>query len=399
MNNKPDFIDPLVVNHPLTQKLHKQPYQICTETVMDTSDPLIEFDSEGVCNHVKKYRIWEETQKLTGKVAENKLTQIVDQLRKEGKGKEYDCIMGLSGGVDSSYMAYFVTKVLGLRALVVHVDTGWNSELAIMNIQNVVQRLGLDLHTIVINWEEMRDLQLAYFKSGVANLDVPQDHTFLASLLKEAKKFGIKSIMNGGNMATESILPTSWGYDASDSTNLKAIHRKFGKFKLRTYPMINWFEKTISYPYVYKIKVIRPLEYIEYNKNEVKDFLMKELGWRDYGGKHYESVFTKFFQAHYLPTKFGFDKRKAHLSSLIVSGQLSREEAMAELQHPLYDATELEADKEYFCKKLQISREEFDKILRDTPSDYSLFANQTGLNQNYLRGIKWLVKFKKLRFF
>lgn len=394
MRTSSNFIDPLVIDHPLTQQLHKQPYQICTKTVMDTSDPLIEFDEEGVCNHVRKYESWEKFQKLNGKEAERKLSQIVEQLRKDGKGKDYDCIMGLSGGVDSSYMAYFVTKVLGLRALVVHVDTGWNSELAIMNIQNVVQRLELDLHTIVIDWEEMRDLQLAYFRSGIANLDVPQDHTFIASLLKEAKKFGIKSIMNGGNMATESILPTSWGYNASDSTNLKAIHRMFGESKLRTYPMISWYEKIFYYPHILKIKVIRPLEYIEYKKGEVKEFLIKELGWRDYGGKHYESVFTKFFQAYYLPTKFGYDKRKAHLSSLIVSGQLTRDEAINELQKPLYDLNELERDKEYFCKKLQISREEFETVLSGTPSDYSQFTNQTKLDKNYLRIIKGLNKIR-----
>lgn len=378
------FIDPLVINHPLTQVLHKQPYRMCVKTVMDTSDPLITFNKEGICNHVKQYEEYERSQKLVGKQAELKLEQIVDLLRKEGKGKEYDCIMGLSGGVDSSYLAYFVSKVLGLRSLVVHVDTGWNSELAVSNIQNIVQKLGMDLHTLVIDWEEMRDLQLAFFKSSIANLDVPQDHCFIASLYQEAEKYGIKYIMNGGNMATESILPTAWGYDASDATHVLGIHNKFGSIPLKTYPLYTLYKSLFYYPILKRMKVIRLLEYIDYNKNQVKDFLMKELDWRDYGGKHYESKFTKFFQAYYLPTKFGFDKRKAHLSSLIVSGQMTREDAIEELKKNLYNPVELEEDKIYFAKKLGISMEDFHSIMAQKPTNYTQFPNNES-KKNLLR--------------
>lgn len=393
---EPGFIDPLVVNHPLTLKLHKQPYQICTKTVMDTSDPLIEFDENGICNYVHKYENWDNHIRIKGKESELHLEQITEKLRKEGRGKDYDCIMGLSGGVDSSYMCYFVTKVLGLRALVVHVDTGWNSELAVNNIQKIVQKLNLDLHTLVIDWEEMRDLQLAYFKSGIANLDVPQDHSFIASLYQEASKFNIKYIMNGGNMATESILPPSWGYDASDSTNLLSIHKAYGSRKLNTFPIVSLYNYLIFYPFVKKMKVIRPLEYIDYNKNIVKQFLINELGWRDYGGKHYESKFTKFFQAHYLPTKFGYDKRKAHLSSLIVSGQLLREEAIEELKKPLYDLSELEEDRIYFAKKLNISLDEYYSIMAKPPVEYSDFANQVA-TKNMLKNVfQTFNKFRKL---
>lgn len=369
------YIDYLVVNHPLTRQLHKQPYQMCSVTVMDTSDPNITFDQNGICNYVHDYRYYEKNIKLSSYAAKPELERIVDVLSKEGKNSDYDCIMGLSGGVDSSYMCYYVTRVLGLRALVVHVDTGWNSELAVNNIQNIVQKLNLDLHTLVIDWREMKDLQLAYFKSSVANLDVPQDHCFIASLYKEAEKYGIKYIMNGGNMATESILPIAWGYDAADDINLKAIHKKYGSVKLKSFPTISIFQQKIWYPHIKKMKVIRPLEYINYNKAQVKEFLKQELGWRDYGGKHYESKFTKFFQAYYLPKKFGYDKRKAHLSSLIVSGQLTKEEAIIELQKPLYSPSELEEDKNYFSKKLGITLEEFESIMQKPPSFYYQFSN------------------------
>lgn len=393
MNN---YTDSLVINHPRTKELHKQPYQICTETVMDTSDPEITFDENGVCNYANAYRNWEQNVKLSTEEGQRKIEQIRDFLVKEGKGKEYDCIMGLSGGVDSSYMAYFVTKVMGLRALVVHVDTGWNSELAVNNIQNIVQKLNLDMHTLVIDWEEMKDLQLSYFRSSIANLDVPQDHSFIASLYQEAAKYNIKYIMNGGNMSTESILPNAWGYDASDSRNLLAIHDKFGTRKLKSYPHVPLSKYLVWYPIIKQMKVIRPLEYIDYNKAQVKEFLMKELDWRDYGGKHYESKFTKFFQAHYLPEKFGYDKRKAHLSSLIVSGQMTRDEAVSELEKPLYDPIELEEDKIYFSKKLGISLDEYNRIMALPPASYKDFANDENRKTMLRRFFGKLNKLRKI---
>jgi aminotransferase len=325
---------------------------------------------------------------LTGEAAKNELTNMVNLLKQEGKGKQYDCIMGLSGGVDSSYLAHFVTKKLGLRPLIVHVDSGWNSELAVNNIQNIVERLNLDLHTLVLDWEEIKDLQLAFFKSGIANLDVPQDHAFVASLYREARKFGIKYVLNGGNMATESILPHAWGYDASDATHLKGIHKKFGTIPLKTYPIYSDYQKLFYYPFVLKMKVFRPLEYLPYSKVEAKKLLKEELGWRDYGGKHYESVYTKFFQAYYLPTKFGYDKRKAHLASLIVSGQMTRDEALEELKQPLYDPKELEQDKLFFSKKLGLTIEEFEKIMAEKPTTYKDFPN----HQEFYAKIRAFIK-------
>jgi len=365
----------LIISNKFTKTLHQYPYQMCVKSVMDTTDPWIEFDQHGVCNHVRDYENWEANTKLSSSESALALSKMVDMLKKEGQGKEYDCIMGLSGGVDSSYLSYYATKVLGLRPLVVHVDTGWNSELAVNNIQNVVQKLGLDLHTLVIDWEEIKDLQLSFFKASIANLDIPQDHAFIASLYQEAQKYGIKYILNGGNMATESILPNSWGYDASDPKHVTGIHDKFGVAKLKTYPLYSNYKKLFYYPFVKRMKTLRPLELIDYNKDEAKAFLMNELGWRDYGGKHYESKFTKFFQAYYLPTKFGYDKRKAHLSSLIVSGQMTKEQALEELLMPLYDEIELEEDKQYFAKKLGISINEFEKIMNLPPTSYTDFPN------------------------
>lgn len=380
-----------------TKILHKHPHQECVRCVMDTSDPWIEFDEYGVCNHCRKYD--RHVAGLgTPQQRKTKLENLVAHLKNAGRGKDYDCIMGLSGGVDSSYLAWYAVKELGLRPLVVHVDTGWNSELAVSNIQNIVQKLNLDMHTLVIDWEEIRDLQRAYFRSGIANLDVPQDHAFIASLYREAKRYGIKNILNGGNMQTESILPAAWGYDASDARNLKAIQKKYGNIRLKTYPIYNLFHRHIYYPIIVKIKTHRPLELIDYNKFEAKELLMRELGWRDYGGKHYESVFTKFFQAHYLPSKFGYDKRKAHLASLVVSGQITREQAKSEMAQELYDANELAEDKAYFIKKLEISEAEFEKIMQSVPSDYEEFPNNAQRLKNIskiTRAVKPLFKLFK----
>jgi N-acetyl sugar amidotransferase len=367
-------------NNPYTHILHKHPYRMCARCVMDTSDPAIEFDVNGICNHCRRY---DEHVRLLGDPEDRKrkLDFIVGTLRRAGEGKEYDCIMGLSGGVDSSYLAHHAVKVLGLRPLIVHVDSGWNSELAVSNIESICKRLGIDLHTLVLDWEEMRDLQRAYFRAGVPNLDVPQDHAFNAAMVGEAKKYGIRHVLNGGNMQTESILPAEWGYDASDPSSLMAIHKCFGTVPLKTYPVRSDLSRFFWDPYVFGMRVHRPLEYIEYNKFDAKRLLQTELGWRDYGGKHYESRFTKFFQAHYLPTKFGYDKRKAHLASLVVSGQMSREAALQELTLPLYNAEELEEDIGYFCKKLEISREEYESVMAEKPRTHRDYPNREKLYQ------------------
>ncbi|WP_041578304.1 N-acetyl sugar amidotransferase [Bdellovibrio bacteriovorus] len=350
-------------------------YQICTRCIMDTSDPEISFDEAGVCSHCKTFDsvikpAWNKDEKV--------LSQIMAKIKLDGEGKAYDSILGLSGGVDSSYVA-MLAKQYGLRPLVVHVDAGWNSEVAVRNIENIVKKLGFDLFTEVINWEEIKDLQLSYFKSGVANLDVPQDHAFFAALYGFAMKHDIQYVLSGSNFATESVLPTAWGYDAMDSKQLKAIHKIFGKKKLATYPTISFFKMYIYFPYIKRFKIIKPLNYIDYDKNKAIQEMTEKLGWQYYGGKHYESRFTRFFQGHLLPTRFGFDKKRAHLSSLVLAGQLSRQEALEKMNEPNLPAELVTEDSEFLCKKLSISQEEFKhyltmplKTFRDYPSNYEL---------------------------
>jgi N-acetyl sugar amidotransferase len=354
------------------------PFQVCTQCVMDTTDLEISFDENGICNHCLFFEKVLKKNWLPNSYGEIKLDGIIKKIQQEGQNNHYDCVIGLSGGVDSTYLAYILKmRYPDLKILAIHIDGGWNSELAVHNIENIVRILKIDLYTGVIPWGEMQDLQLAYFKSQLANQDVPQDHAFFATLYHVAMKNNIKYFLSGGNLATESILPSSWGYDAMDATQLKAVHQCYGNVQLKHYQTVSFFKRKIYYPYIKKFKIIRPLDMLPYNKEEAKEIIKRELDWRDYGAKHCESRFTKFFQSYWLPKKFGFDKRKAHLSSLIVSGQMSREDALKELQKPPYDENEIESDKLFVAKKLGICLEEFEEIMQqpnkhfmDYPSDY-----------------------------
>jgi N-acetyl sugar amidotransferase len=350
-------------------------YQICTKCVMDTTDGAITFDGDGVCSHCVEFDTVTSKGWYPNEEGHKRLSEIVDRIKEGGKNQEYDCILGLSGGVDSSYLAIKMSE-LGLRPLVVHVDAGWNSELAVKNIESVVSYCNFDLHTHVVDWEEMRDLHLAYLQSGISNQDVPQDHVFFSSLYHFATKNNIRYILSGGNLATEGIFPVSWhGGAAMDSINLKAIHREFGERKLKTYSTISFFKYYFWYPMVKKMRTVRPLNYMPYDKESAIKELTQTIGWRSYGRKHGESVFTKIFQNHYLPKKFGFDKRLPHLSSLIVSGQMTRDEALKKIEEPLYDEGELEVDINFLCKKLRISREQFDEFLKPPGRYYSDYKN------------------------
>lgn len=304
-------------------------------------------------------------------------TEIVEQIRFAGRGKEYDCILGLSGGVDSSYLAIKVRE-WGLRPLVVHVDAGWNSELAVANIEALVKHCNFDLHTHVVDWEEMRDLHLAYLRAGIANQDVPQDHIFFASLYHFATSNGIRYILSGGNLATEGIFPKAWHGSAMDAINLKAIHHQYGQRRLRQYKTISFFEYYVWYPFVKKMRTVRPLNYMPYDKAKALEELTQAVGYKPYARKHGESLFTKLFQNYYLPEKFGYDKRKPHLSSLIVSGQMTRDEAVAKLSEPLYDPHELEIDIAYFCKKLRITRGQFDELMNAPVHSHKDFPTWDG---------------------
>jgi N-acetyl sugar amidotransferase len=330
---------------------------------MDTSDPLIQFDENGVCNHCIEFDNTIKNHWFPNDEGRDIWTSIVNRIKVIGSGREYDCILGLSGGVDSSYLAIKVHE-WGLRPLVVHVDAGWNSELAVANIESIVNHCNFDLHTCVIDWEEMRDLQLSYLRSGIANQDVPQDHIFFASLYHFATSHGIRYILSGGNIATEGIFPQAWHGSAMDAINLLAIHKKYGDRPLRHYKTISFSQYYIWYPFVKKMRTVRPLNFMPYNKDVALKELSAAVGYKPYARKHGESQFTKLFQNYYLPTKFGYDKRRPHLSSLIVSGQMTRDEALARLDEPLYAPDELEIDISFFCKKLRISRSQLDELMQ-----------------------------------
>jgi len=372
--------------------MSERSYQICNRCIMDTSDPLIEFDNDGNCNHCNSALELAKTTWFPDARGEKILKEVIANIRAEEKNKEFDCIIGLSGGVDSSYLAYYAVKN-GLRPLVVHVDCGWNSEQAVKNIENVIKNLNIELHTFVVNWEEMKDLQRSFFKASLPDQDIPQDHAIFAGLYSFAEKNNIKYVFNGVNFATESIMPENWGYQAMDYNHLKSIHKKFGERKLRDYPTVNFFQRYIYYTFIKRMKIINPLNYIDYRKDDVIELMKNELGWQYYGGKHYESRFTKFFQSYYLPHKFRFDKRRAHLSSLIVSGQMSRDKALGLMKADVYSADEIGNDMEYVAKKLDWSLSEFKAILdlppnrhQDFPTNEKLFS--FGLKaKNYLKKI------------
>jgi len=351
-------------------------YQMCTRTVMDTTDPDITFDENGVSNHALNY---DRTMKrfvdaaMAGERADE-LAALVETIKAAGKGKQYDCVIGVSGGVDSSYLALQAVK-LGLRPLAVHFDSGWNSELAVDNIHNIVSKLGLDLVTDVVDWREMRDLQLSFLKSGVTDWDIPMDHAFPAVAYREAAKHGIRYILSGTNFATESIMPSAWGFNGADARHLKAIHRRFGKVKLKTYPTMGIFKRYLWYGYVRPMTTVNLLNYMRYVKTEAKQAITDELGWRDYGGKHYESVFTRYYQGSYLPKRFGWDKRKGHLSSLIVSGQTTRDEALKELSQVDYPPELEKQDHEFIAKKLGLTISELDAIVARPPVSHLDYPN------------------------
>lgn len=367
-------------------------YKICNRCIMDTTDPEIKFDNQGNCSHCNSALELAERTWFPDENGEELLNSMFGRIKYEERNKEFDCIIGLSGGVDSSYLAW-LTVNSGLRPLVVHVDCGWNSELAVMNVENVVKKLNIELHTFVVNWEEMKDLQRAFFKASLPEQDIPQDHAIFAALYNFADKNNIKYVLNGYNFATESILPESWGFQAMDYRHLKTIHKKFGEKPLNDYPHINFFQRYIYFTLIKKMKIIHPLNYIRYRKDEAIETLKKELGWQYYGGKHFESRFTKFFQSYYLPVKFKYDKRRAHLSSLVISGEITREDALAKMREAVYSEKEINFDLDYVAKKLDWSGEEFKRILNLPPKRHTDFASNEALFRIGRRSKQYLRKF------
>ncbi len=366
-------------------------YQICKKCIMDTSDPNIIFDKDGVCSHCHYFEKVRKPNWFPNQEGRKLLDIYIAKIKEERKNYQYDCMIGLSGGVDSSYLAYILKKEYNLRMLAVHVDAGWNSELAVSNIENIVKKLDIDLFTFVVDWQEMRDLQVAFLKSGVVNQDTPQDHAFFAGLYMAIEKFKIKDFLVGFNIQTESILPKSWqGLTAMDTIQLKYISNKFGKVKLDKFPTVSLFKQHVYYPYFYKFNKFSPLNYMPYNKDDAKAVIIKELGWRDYGVKHGESKWTKFFQSYFLPKKCGFDKRRAHLSSLILAGEISREEGLKKIEERVYFSDrEIADDKEYVAKKLKISIDHLETFLTKNCVHYNQYPNA----QNILFNIRKVKSF------
>lgn len=352
-------------------------YQVCTNCVMDTTDSLIAFDENGVCDHCRGFKADVLPHWHPNDAGRAIFARMVEEVKAAGKGKPFDCIMGMSGGLDSSYLLHLAVSEFGLRPLVFHVDGGWNTDIAVNNIQVIVDKLGLDLYTEVINWEEMKDFQLAFFKAGVPHLDIPQDHAFIATLYHFANKHNIKHILNGGNYATECVRnPKEWLYYGTDMAQLNDIHRKFGTRELKTYPFSSILFHKVYLRYIKGVQVLKPLNYLPYTKELASATLAETYGWRPYPQKHFESRFTRFYEGYWLPTRFGYDTRKVQYSSLILTGQMTREEALEKLKKPAYDPATIDEDFEYIATKLGISVDELRRYHEMPKKTYKDYKNQ-----------------------
>lgn len=371
-----------------------QPVRTCSFCVMDDSNPAIEFDERGQCNCCSDALSRQSSEWWPGLEGEQRMAGLVRHLKERGKGKPYDAMVGLSGGIDSAYLAHLTSRQHGLRLLAVHVDGGWNSEPAVANIESMVRGLGIDFHTHVIEWQEMRDLQLAFLRASVLNQDMPQDHAFFATLYRTAKRFGIRDFLSGVNFASESIVPPGFGYPSIDGKHVRAIHQVFGREPLLSFPIMG----VVEYLWMTRIRrqltIHRPLNFYAYDKQAAQAELQREYGWRDYGGKHSESRFTKFYQDIYLPRKFGFDKRRLHLSSLIVAGQMSRTAALEELAQPAITEQQARRDIKFVAKKLGLSHLELNQYIESPPRRHQDYPNNLRLF-HALRDLKGLLRTRR----
>ncbi len=358
----------------------KKNYQICTNCVMDTSDSRITFDENGVCDHCNDFYKNVKPNWHPDVQGKKELAKIVEKIKKDGRKRDFDCLLGISGGVDSSYMLHLAVKEFGLRPLVFHVDGGWNSELAVHNIQVMIDKLGLDLYTEVINWEEMKDFQLAFFKSGLPHIDIPQDHAFIATLYNFADKYKIKYILNGGNISTECVRnPMEWLYYGTDMAQIYDVIKRFSTMKYESYPFSSVLRHKFYLRYIRGVQVIKPLNYMPYIKSEAVKILQKEYDWRPYPQKHFESRFTKFYEGYWLPERFGFDTRRVQYSSLILTGQMTRKEALKKLEKPAYDPKTIDDEFNYIATKLGITSDELRKYFEMPKKFYWDYRNQESM--------------------
>ncbi len=349
---------------------------ICSNCVMDTTDSKIVFDINGFCDHCVNFL--NKTKKQWEKLTSNKLKKITDNIKLDKKKSEFDCILGLSGGIDSSYLLHKIVSEYNLSPLVFHVDAGWNSQISSNNIQRLVEKLKLELFTEVINWKEMKDLQISFFKSGVPHIDTPQDHAFFATMYRFANKYKINYILTGANLSTECVRnPKEWMYYQSDNTQLIDIHKKFGNEKLLTFPLTSVLWHKVYLPYIKNIKVIKPLDYINYNKKDAVEELKNIYGWQPYAQKHFESRFTQFYEKYWLYERFGFDTRKVQLSSLILTDQISRDEALEVLKKKPYDEKTIHLDIKFICDKLEISEKDLNTFFEAPKKTYKDYKNSS----------------------
>lgn len=357
-----------------------RPYQICTKTVMDTSDPSIRFDKDGVSNHYWDFLLNVKPHWEPGEKGERVLERMVDDLRRSGQGKDFDCIMGMSGGADSSYMLHKMVRDYGLRPLVFHVDAGWNTDVAVSNINVMIDKLGLDLFTEVINWREIQDFQRAMFRSGVPHLDIPQDMAFIGVLYKFAEKYKIKHILNGGNISTECVLmPLNILYWGTDMVHIRDILKQFGTVEMKTFPFSSVFYHKFYLRYLKGVKVLKPLNFMPYHKKEAMEELQREYGWTPYPQKHFESRFTRFFEGYWLPQRFGYDMRRNQFSSLILTGQMTRQEALTMLERPSLTPEEVQQEFAYIAAKLDITQEELRGYFEMPKKSYRDYKNQSAV--------------------
>lgn len=374
----------------MTERTTKREYKICANCIMDTSDPGIAFDDRGWCDYCVNFELTIKPNWHTDHKGETALKLLAQQIRREGEGKEFDCIIGLSGGLDSSYAAHIAKNVMGLRPLLFHVDAGWNTDHAVSNIEKLVDGLGLDLYTEVINWMEMKDLQVAFLRSQIPDQDLPQDAAFFSSMYKFARKHKIRTIITGSNYSTECCRePEEWGgYLGIDKLLFSDIHAKFGMCPLETFPLVDIFVSKIIYQRLFGMKVVMPLNMVPFIKADAEAELEHRYGWRRFQHKHHESRFTRFYEDYWLPRKFGFQKRRAHFSSLILTGQMTREQALERIEHSEMNEHFLQQEFEYVANKLDLTVDELREIFGGRNKTYKYYRNKRwliGLGTNILR--------------